>query len=187
MEYITAAGVVQRRWESKPLIARGDWGPVMSTVRIAWGAATGPTRMAAYDAALAAAGAHDFNLVTVSSVLPAAASLEVVGTLPDLGAAGDRLTVVQSRVDREPGAAGAGVAGLGWARSADGPGILYEATGAEESAVREEIRAGLEHGADLRPWSIADSDVVLQPVEPADGAHATGVVLAAFGDGDPIV
>jgi arginine decarboxylase len=159
----------------------------MSTVRIAWGSATAPTSMAAYDAALAAANAHEFNLVTVSSVLPAEADLEVVGTLPDLGDAGDRLTVVQSRVEREPGDAEPGIAGLGWARSADGPGVLYEASGRDPEAVRERIRTGLEHGASLREWDVADSDVVLQEVDPAAEAHTCAVVLAAYGRGEPIV
>lgn len=159
----------------------------MSTIRVAWGTATGPTAMAAYDAALAEANLHDFNLVTVSSVVPAGADVAVVGTAPDLGPAGDRLTVVQSRADREPGATEPGVAGLGWARSADGPGILYEATGTDPDVVRERIKAGLEHGVDLREWDVADSDVVVREVEPDHTAHATAVVLAAFGESEPIV
>ncbi|MEF8907067.1 MAG: pyruvoyl-dependent arginine decarboxylase, partial [Haloarculaceae archaeon] len=40
----------------------------MSVIRVVWGSGTGPTGTAAYDAALAEAGVHDYNLVTVSSV-----------------------------------------------------------------------------------------------------------------------
>jgi arginine decarboxylase len=40
----------------------------MGSIRIVRGTATGPTAMAAYDAALAAAGVHNYNLVSVSSV-----------------------------------------------------------------------------------------------------------------------
>jgi arginine decarboxylase len=158
----------------------------MSTVRVAWGSGTAPTAMAAYDTALSAAGGHDYNLVTVSSVVPADATLEVAETLPDLGRAGDRLTVVQSRAARAPGADAPGVAGLGWALSADGPGVLYEASGADVAAVRTEIRAGLDHAVGLRDWSVADGDVVTETVEPTPADHACAVVLAALGSGEPI-
>jgi len=52
------------------------------TIRIAWGTGAGPTEMAAYDAALADANLHNYNLVSVSSVIPADADVEVVGTAP---------------------------------------------------------------------------------------------------------
>lgn len=158
----------------------------MLTVRVASGAATGPTATAAYDAALAAANAHAFNLVVVSSVLPAGAAVEVVDDLPDLGSPGDRLTVVQSRLDREPAESKPGVAGLGWARSTDGPGILYETSGAKPEPVRREIHRGLDHGAGLREWERANTEVVLQELEPAGEAHACAVVVAAFGRGEPV-
>jgi arginine decarboxylase len=158
----------------------------MSTVRVAWGSATAPTAMAAYDTALSAADAHDYNLVTVSSVVPADAGVEAVGTLPDLGPAGDRLTVVQSRAARHPGADAPGVAGLGWAVSADGPGVLYEASGGDRADVRAAIRDGLDHAVDLRDWASVDSDAVIESVDPSAGAHACAVVLAALGRGEPI-
>ena len=43
----------------------------MGTIRVVRGTATGPTATASYDAALAAANVHDYNLVSVSSVIPA--------------------------------------------------------------------------------------------------------------------
>ncbi len=158
----------------------------MSTIRVAWGSATGPTAMASYDAALAEANVHDFNLVTVSSVIPADPALEVVGTAPDLGPTGDRLTVVQGRCTRRPGADEPAVAGLGWARSADGPGIFYEASGADADDVRRTIEDGLAHGVGLRDWEPVDSDVVVREI-PADAdEHATVVVLASYGESTPV-
>lgn len=159
----------------------------MSTLRVVSGTGTGPTPIAAYDAALADAGVQDYNLVVVSSVIPADASVTVTGTAPDLGPAGNRLTVVQARQTVERGTDETGVAGLGWARSADGPGVLYEATGHDEAAVREEITAGLEHGVGLRDWSVADSDIVLQAVRPPEDGFATAVVLATYGQSEPIL
>ena len=159
----------------------------MSTVRVVWGAGSGPTGMAAYDTALAAAGIEDYNLVTVSSVVPADATLEVVGEAPDLGAVGNRLTVVQSRADRAPGAGAPAVAGLGWARSASGRGLFYEATGADPDAVRTEIREGLAAGKALRDWTFEDEDVVVREAAPDPDAHVTQVVCATYGQSRPIL
>lgn len=178
----------------------------MSTIRVLQGVGTGPTALAAYDAALAEAGVHDYNLVEVSSVVPADAALTVADSAPDLGPVGNRLTVVQSEATVAPSSAGdnaevgagaeAGadessadraVAGIGWARSADGPGIFYETAGDDEETVRESIRTGLDHGVSLRNWSVADSDVVIEGADARPNAHATAVVLAAYGRSEPIL
>ena len=159
----------------------------MSTIRVVWGGATGPTAMASYDAALAAAAVHDFNLVTVSSVVPADVPIAVEGTAPDLGPAGERLTVVQSRDTVGPEGERPAVAGLGWARSADdGPGIFYEAAGDDEAAVRERIEAGLDYGAGLRDWDVAERTVEVRSSEAALEGYTTQVLLAVYGDSDPI-
>ncbi|MFB6163799.1 MAG: pyruvoyl-dependent arginine decarboxylase [Haloarculaceae archaeon] len=157
----------------------------MSVIRIVWGTASGPTPTASYDRALAAANVHNFNLITVSSVIPAAADLEVVGTAPDLGDVGDALTVVQGRATRPPGEAGA--AGIGWARSESGKGIFYEASGDDATAVRERIEAGLAAGRDLRDWAFVDEGIQVVEAEADPGEHATAVVLATYGESRPIV
>jgi arginine decarboxylase len=160
----------------------------MRTIRVVWGGATGPTPMASYDAALAEANVHDFNLVTVSSVIPAGVPVAVERTAPDLGPPGDRLTVVQSRDTVDPASDRAAVAGLGWARSADdGPGIFYEAAGADRATVRATIEAGLDHGAALRDWSVAERAVHVRKTAPTDAAHTTQVVCAVYGDSEPLV
>lgn len=71
-------------------------------ISVAGGVGRGPTAMASYDAALAGAGVHNYNLVTVSSVVPADATVEAVETAPNLGPAGERLTVVQGRASAAP-------------------------------------------------------------------------------------
>lgn len=159
----------------------------MSGIRVVWGSATGPTSVGAFDAALAGAGVHDYNLVTVSSVIPAGVPLEVVGTAPSLGSTGDGLTVVLSRRTVGPGADRPAVAGLGWARSDDGPGVFYEAAGDDPEEVRAEIRDGLEHAVDLRDWPVADSDALVRAREPVADAFATAVVLGIYGESRPIL
>ena len=156
----------------------------MSSIRVVWGTASGPTKMSSYDAALADANVHNYNLVPVSSVVPADATVEAVGTAPDLGPAGERLTVVEARATR----AGPGhvTAGLGWT-TGDGPGLFYEAAGqTDEEEIAERVRAGLAAGRDLRDWDFADEQTRTVTVDAESGTYATAVVLAVYGDSDPI-
>jgi len=165
----------------------------MSTIRVAWGTGSGPTEMAAYDAALADANLHDYNLVTVSSVIPADTPVEAVGTAPDLGPAGERLTVVQARATR----AGPGhvSAALGWTTSEGGagqteagPGLFYEAAGeTDPEDVAERVRAGLAAGRELRDWTFVDERVETASVDAERGRYASAVVVAAYGESEPIL
>jgi len=154
----------------------------MSVIRVVWGTASGPTALSSFDTALAEAGIHNYNLVTLSSVIPAEPSIEVVGTAPDLGPVGDELHVVESSATAEPGERAA--AGIGWARSESGRGIFYEVSGEDPEQVREEIEAGLAAGRQLRDWTFVDENVVVRSVA-ADGEHASAVVCATYGQSRP--
>jgi arginine decarboxylase len=157
----------------------------MSRIRVVGGVATGPTEVASFDAALAAANVHNYNLVTVSSVVPADATVERVETAPDLGPAGNRLTVVLARgsVFGE----GRATAALGWA-TGPGPGLFYEAAGTGEVAeFRERVERGLAAGRDLRDWEFTDESVAVESTTGETGVWTTAVVLAAYGESDPII
>ncbi|MFC7082293.1 pyruvoyl-dependent arginine decarboxylase [Halorussus caseinilyticus] len=164
----------------------------MSTIRVAWGTGTGPTEMSAYDAALADANLHNYNLVAVSSVIPADAEVEAVGTAPDLGPAGERLTVVEASATR----AGPGhvSAALGWTASegepdadGSGPGLFYEAAGeTDPEVVAERVRTGLAAGRDLREWTFTDERIETATIDPDAGTYASAVVIAAYGESEPI-
>lgn len=160
----------------------------MNRVRIVRGTGTGPTRTASYDAALAAANVHQYNLVGVSSILPEEARVQVPGTAPDLGPAGRLLWVVEARAT----ANGPVTAGLAWAKPPDRPGIVYEASDPEgdEDRVVKQLERGLEAGLELRSISrdAADDGLMLASADPdadPDG-YVTAVVLAIYGDGRPI-
>ncbi len=156
----------------------------MSTIRVVWGTASGPTALASYDAALAEAGVHNYNLVTLSSVIPSGPDIELTGTAPDLGPPGEALEVVQSAATAAPGERAA--AGIGWARSEDGPGIFYEVDGTDPDAVRAEIREGLAAGRELRDWTFAEETVRVESVAP-ESTHASAVVIATYGESHPVV
>lgn len=159
----------------------------MTTIHVAGGAGVGPTEMSAYDTALADANLHNYNLITVSSVIPAEATLAVVDEAPDLGPAGNKLTVVQGKHVAGPDADAETVTtGIGWA-TGPGPGLFYEASGTDPAAVERAIRRGLATGCELRDWEITDRDLLLSTVEPTDGSYAAAVVLAAYGESESIL
>ena len=154
----------------------------MSVIRLVWGTGEGPTELSAFDAALASAGVHNYNLVTLSSVIPAGPDIEVVGTAPDLGPVGDELHVVESSGVAPPGESVA--AGIGWARSESGRGIFYEVDGDDADAVEAEIREGLAAGRELRDWNFVDEQVVVESAD-ADREYAGVVVCATYGESRP--
>ena len=159
----------------------------MGVIRVVWGAATAPTDLASYDAALAEANVHDYNLVRVSSVVPADAAVEVVDEAPSLGPAGERLTVVEGRATVAPGDDSPAVACLGWSREPDGPGIFYEAAGTDPDAVRERVDEGLAAGERLREWDFADGGSRLVAAEGDPDGYTTAVVLAVYGESTPLL
>ncbi|MBZ6495600.1 MULTISPECIES: pyruvoyl-dependent arginine decarboxylase [Natrinema] len=159
----------------------------MSTIRVVWGSASAPTAMASYDAALAEAGIENYNLVSVSSMIPAETPVEAVGTAPDLGPAGERLTVVEARATTAgPGRVSAALA---WTQSVDdGPGLFYETAGEmDHETVERRVREGLAAGQDLREWEFGDSAVAVESQQAESGAHTTAVVLAVYGESEPIL
>lgn len=156
----------------------------VSVVRIVWGVGTGPTATASYDAALADAGIHNYNLSHVSSVIPAGTELEVAETAPALGSPGERLTVVEARATAETGTV---CAGLGWVRTASqGPGLLYEASGTDRSSVESAIEAGLAAARELRDWTFTAEDARYMEAT-GTGEPTTALVLGVFGPAEPIV
>ena len=159
----------------------------MSTIRVVWGSATAPTEMAAYDAALADAGVENYNLVAVSSVIPADTPVEAVGTAPDLGPAGERLTVVEARATTAgPGRVSAA---LGWSQSVDGgPGLFYEAADETDGEdVERRVREGLAAGQELRDWAFDDPQVRVESATAETGTYTAAVVLAVYGESKPIL
>ncbi|RKD93291.1 pyruvoyl-dependent arginine decarboxylase [Halopiger aswanensis] len=158
-----------------------------STIRVVWGVASAPTAMASYDAALAEAGVENYNLVSVSSVIPAGVDVEAVGTAPDLGPAGERLTVVEARAT----SAGPGrvSAALAWSQSVDdGPGLFYETAGEmDREDVERRVREGLAAGQELRDWEFTEPRVAVESGQAESGTYTTALVLAVYGESEPIL
>lgn len=120
------------------------------TVRL--GRGTGPTHLAAFDAALQAAGVADRNLIVLSSIIPPGARIERTPQPTACpGGWGDRLYVVmaEERVERPHEEAWAGIA---WCQDrATGEGLFVEHHGHSEHHVEADLLSSLRSMAERRP------------------------------------
>jgi len=152
-------------------------------IRLVWGRGVGPTEKAAFDAALAAAGLHQYNLRRLSSVIPAEADIEGVGTAPGLGPTGNVLDVVLAEQTSQPGVRAA--AGLAWVRDESG-GVFYEAGNPDPETVTERLEAGIERGRELRDLD-APVETRVVTAESAAEQYTTAVVAAVYGESSPLL
>lgn len=113
-------------------------------INITSGTGVGPTELAAFDHALVSAGAANFNLIYLSSVLPPGSEVSVLDTpnIPE-GDWGDKLYIVKavkstSRRNKEVWA------GIGWMQDEETKkGLLVEHEGNSEAEVRGDIENSL--------------------------------------------
>lgn len=115
------------------------------TIQVSSGTGSGPTKLAAFDAALQAAGTANYNLIRLSSIIPPGSKVKAAdGPITKLtGNWGDRLYVVMAefRVDTPNAEAWAGI---GWVQNQKtGKGLFVEHEGASELAVKRDITQSL--------------------------------------------
>ena len=110
------------------------------------------TTLAAFDVALQRAGIANFNLITLSSVIPPGSVIEVPDSPRAVdGVWGDRLYVVlaDARAEKHNEEAWAGI---GWTQDpATGRGVFVEHHGFSEHQVEADIHASLESLVERRP------------------------------------
>jgi arginine decarboxylase len=113
-------------------------------IRLAAAVGRGPTELAAFDAALVAAGVADRNLIRLSSVLPPGSRVDRCGRIEEVpGDWGDRLYCVMARGRAtEPGTQA--WAGIGWVQDECGRGLLVEHHADDEPGLRRLVRASLD-------------------------------------------
>ena len=115
-------------------------------IQISAGTGTGPTKMAAFDAALNAAGVANYNLIRLSSIIPPGSKIVHSGgrIKKQPGKWGDRLYVVmaETRVDSPNIEAWAGI---GWVQDLKtGQGLFVEHEGNSKSTVKSDIEQSLQ-------------------------------------------
>ena len=143
------------------------------------GTGSGPTELAAFDAALAAAGVAQFNIIRLSSLIPPGSRVLVPEPVRPLqGVWGDRLYAVyaDSRV-ATPGERAC--AALGWVQDEhSGAGVLVEGAGSCEREVEEEVAATLQDLVARRPGRYRRQELRTVSAE-CDGVPVAAVVVAA--------
>lgn len=119
----------------------------LKEIIIVKGTGCGPTRLSAFDAALEDAGIQDYNLITLSSIVPPGVTVKEGQYPRKKKDAGARLYVVLSRAYSQSKGLRA-VAGMGWVLPPKGDesscGVFMEATGTSKSRVVEEIKTSLD-------------------------------------------
>lgn len=150
-------------------------------IHVVWGAADGETPLSALDRALARADIHNYNLVRLSSVIPADETVVESGELPAERPIGAVVGVVLAEA-RSTVAGDTIAAGIGWAEAPEG-GVFYEASGPSPESVERSIREGLADAKRLRDWDWHEglsTRVVSHEVESAGAVQTSAVFPPAY-------
>ncbi len=153
------------------------------SIDIRTGVGRGPTELAAFDAALRDANIANFNLVYLSSVIPAATEIEVLSdasTHRPPGEWGDRLYVVMAQ--QRTSAIGQTVsAGIGWVQDEEtGQGLFVEHQGREEWKVRQDIQLSLDSMVEGRAETFGPMMTRVQSARCTDGTPTCALVVAVY-------
>lgn len=166
--------------DAKARLTGGRPRPVQ--IRVSAGAGTGPTRLAAFDTALDAAGVAGFNIVRLSSVIPPYADVAVVpGSEQIAGTVGDvAYCVYAAAYASTPGEQA--WAGVAWALHADrsGGGLFVEHIAASESVVRHDLEATLDALSVTRGYRYSRAGETVSSAVCVDHP-VCAVVVATFG------
>lgn len=152
-------------------------------IHVTGGSGCGPTRLAAFDAALRDAGVANYNVIRLSSVIPPYSLVTATSApLSPKGRWGDRLYAsVAEAVADVPGAEA--WAGIGWVQDGEtGQGLLAEHEGQSETQVRSDLEVTLEslrRGRGPVGERFGDVHMVTRGVR-CTGDPVCSLVLAAF-------
>ena len=131
-------------------------------INVTVGSGCASTELAAFDRALFHAGIANFNLVRLSSVIPADAEivLSEPGSYTAGGGWGDRLYIVLAESRTSVPNEGAW-AGIGWVIDSSGRGLFVEFEGNSEKYVRESISHSLKDLLETRDMDAAETNMVV--------------------------
>jgi len=146
-------------------------------IEIVWGTGEGNTTLSAFDTALSKGGIHNYNLLTLSSVIPEEASVSVIGTHEQRWDVGEIVAVILAE-NKSPVEGETISAGLGWAMAEEG-GVFFEASGENAENVERMIRQGIETAKENREswrWEEAVETKVVEHTVERSGATIVSAV-----------
>jgi arginine decarboxylase len=148
-------------------------------IKITSAAGSGPTPLAAFDAALQKAGIEDYNLIPLSSVIPAGAELERTRVSTPPSEYGHRLYVVMARHDTAQVGEEAW-AGLGWTQEPQsGRGLFVEVHGTNRRCVENEIESTLDSMKQSRHYEYGKNETELSGIV-CEGEPVCALVIAVY-------
>lgn len=112
-------------------------------IHVTSGTGTGPTALAAFDAAALVAGRINHNMIYLSSFIPPGAVIEQAKYVVPQVEWGQRVYVVMAREDADERGQDAW-AGLGWVQDKSGRGMFVEHHGRSKQGVFDAIHTTLE-------------------------------------------
>lgn len=153
--------------QARAVRSPAPFGPIV----LATGVGDGPTPLAAFDSALLDAGVANYNLITLSSVIPPGSVIEQRRWHTPCADWGRRLYCVLSQMRQDRPGRGAH-AGIGWVRDDEtGAGLFVELHGEDRTALDDALRATLrsmqrQRGIDFGAvhTEIASATCEVQPV-----------------------
>lgn len=147
------------------------------TIELVWGTGEGSTELSAFDAALADAGIHNYNLVTLSSVIPETETVALTGTHTRQWDVGELVAVVLA--ENESTITGETIAaGLGWAQAEQG-GIFFEATAESRENVNALLERGLQSAKSVRDdwnWTADTNTKIVEHTVEQNGAAIVSAI-----------
>ncbi len=147
-------------------------------ISVTWGTGEGKTKKAAFDRALMDAGIDQYNLITLSSVIPIGTDIVVEKFVADRNEYGHRLYTVLSGFYAENKGDKA-VAGLGWTLDEEKKGIFVEISGNDAKKVTDDIKKTFESMNSCREEDYSKIDMKLVEKE-CKGDVACAVVVAVY-------
>jgi arginine decarboxylase len=150
------------------------------TITLCTGTGEGPTPLAAFDAALVAAGVADHNLICLSSVIPPSAVIVRDRYRMPASDYGRRLYVVMSEMRQaEPGQTAH--AGIGWMQDeTDGRGLFVELHDDDRSQLERDLFATLDSMRRSRATQYGSIKTVIES-RTCSGKPVCALVAAVYG------
>jgi arginine decarboxylase len=140
-----------------PLFIYGILVPMERTITLTKGTGSGDTKIAAFDAALFAAGIANYNLIRLSSIIPPGTNIEIGKYVTPPDEFGHKLYIVYAcEIQNETGKDA--WAGIGWVMTEDGSkkGLFTEHEGHSEQEVQNLITQTLNSMKAYRPESYGE-------------------------------
>lgn len=146
-------------------------------IYLTYGVGAGDTEISAFDRALWDAGIGDYNLIFLSSVIPAGSNI-VVGKVDFNGRdIGRKLYAVISK-SINSFLNDFACAGLGWAVREDGSGVFLEESGDTENETIKKINSGLESMVSYRNGNYSNFNKIAKIK--CEGRPVCAVVAAIY-------